>query len=305
MSISRPIWDVIIVGGGPAGCSAAVVLARSKRRVLIIDEGKQRNLRSQGMHGYLTRNGILPTDYLSQAYKELDEYSVTHVSAKAVKAKALADKGFEVIDNTRKKHLCKRLLIATGVTDNIPDIPGMAELWGRSVFHCPYCDGWECKDGTIGLYAKKHNGYGMAMALRQLCDNVILFTDGSYHINPLQRQQLQVCNIKVVSTRIKELVQKQRKLTAVELTDGKVINCDAMFVQHGHKVNDDLLRQLGCNCTKKGAAVVNRRQETNIPGVYVAGDASYDIHFVVVAAAEGAKAAVAINNDMLKASNTI
>jgi thioredoxin reductase len=305
MSISKRIWDVIIVGGGPAGCTAAIVLARSKRRVLLIDEGKQRNLKSRGMHVYLTRDGISPANYFSIVHNELDEYKVQRLNTRIVKARALADKGFEIVDHGRHKYLCKRLLIATGTTDNIPNVPGMQQLWGQAVFHCPYCDGWESRDGVIGVYAQKHNGFGMAMALRQLSDNIILFTDGKHYLSPLQRQQLQVCKVKVISTRIKQLTYKGRLLKAIELINGDLVDCNTIFVHHGHKVNDELLRQLDCTCTKKGAALVNRKQQTNIPGVYVAGDASYDIHFVVVAAAEGAKAAVAIHNDLLKAANTI
>jgi len=301
--LDNSIWDVIIIGAGAAGCNAAIVLARCRRRVLIIDEGKQRNILSQGMHGYLTRDGILPTDYLALAHKELERYNINLLKGKAVEVKKLATHGFEVLDNAHNKYLCRRLLLATGVTDNVPDIPGMKELWGCGVYHCPHCDGYEYTEKIIGLYANRYNGYGMALALRELSSDITLFTDGARYLRSAQRQHLAARGIKIISKKITSLSQADKKLTGVMLQDGETITCDGLFVEHGHRVNGELLNQLGCACTQKGAAITNRQQQTNVPGVYVAGDASFDIHFVIVAAAEGAKAAVSINNDLLKIDN--
>jgi thioredoxin reductase len=297
------IWDVIVVGGGPAGCSAAIVLARSNRTVTIIDEGHQRNIRSHGMHNYLTRDGILPPEYLGHAHKELEHYGVPLIRARVINAQKLADKGFKLTDKNNNTYLCRRILLATGVTDEIPDIPGFHELWGSSVFHCPFCDGWEYKDKVIGLYASKLSGYGMTLLLRQLSCNIILFTDGAKYLRSKQRVHLESCRIQVMSAPVERLLYEQGRITYVALKNGDKVACDAMFVNHGHRINGELLQQLGCNCTKKGAALTNRHQQTNVQGVYVAGDASFDMHFVVVAAAEGTKAAVAIHNDLLKTDN--
>jgi thioredoxin reductase len=299
------LYDVVIIGGGPAGCSAAVVLARSGRSTLILDEGKQRNLSSRGMHNYLTRDGIAPAEYLKIAHEELKHYQVGLIKTTATDIAKLEDKGFKITDQDNNIYLCRRVLLATGVTDNIPNIPGMKELWGCSVHHCHYCDGYECADNIIGVYSKNYNGYGMAMALRHISNRVILFTDGSRYLKPKQRLHLEGLKIEVVSKRITQLVYTDKTLTHVELQNGEQIECQSLFVNHGHRVNSTLLEKLNCNCTKKGAAVTNRKQETNIKGLYVAGDASYDMHFVVVAAAEGVKAAVAIHNDLLHTANEI
>jgi thioredoxin reductase len=301
--MTSKIWDVIIVGAGPAGSNAAMVLARIRRSVLVIDDEKPRNERSKGMHNYLTRDGILPADYLEMAHHELEQYGVQHVKAYAVSARKLEDHGFEIKDSNDAVYLAKKLLIATGVTDIIPDIPGMKELWGKGVYHCPYCDGYELCDQNIGLYARRINGFGMAIALRQLSASVTLFTDGRGYLTANQQQQLEGRGITVIKTRIKELTCSKDKLTCVTLTSGESIPCDAVFVNHGHKVNNDLLLQLGARVTNKGATVTNRKQECSIPGLYVAGDAAIDIHFVVVAAAGGAKAAVAIHDDLLHEEN--
>lgn len=301
----KNIWDAIIVGAGPAGCNAAIVLARSKRRVLIIDEGKQRNLTSRGMHNFLTRDGILPKEYLALVHKEMAHYKIEIINSRAISAKIKGTHGFEIVDKDNNIYLGRRLLLATGVTDKIPDIPGMRELWGHGIYHCPYCDGYECGNQTIGLYAHNINGYGMALALRELSDKIILFTDGARYLRALQREHLAARGVTIVSRKIKELARDDNKLRGVTLENGDTINCDSLFVDNGHHVNDELLKQLGCTSTKKGAAITNKQQQTNVAGVYVAGDASFDMHFVVVAAAEGAKAAVAIHNDLLKTDNAI
>lgn len=293
------IWDVIIVGAGPAGTNAAMVLARMRRKVLIIDNGKPRNSRSQGMHNYLTRDGILPAEYLKLAHNELSTYGVKHICADACTTKALGSHGFEIRDSNDETHLAKRLLIATGVTDNVPDVPGMKELWGRGVYHCPFCDGFELCDKNIGLYARSFNGFGMAMALLQLSKSVTLFTDGRGYLSAGQYSQLAARGITVVRTKLSGLSCTDDKLTCVTLKDGGSVPCDAVFVHHGHKVNNALLIQLGARMTAKGAAITTRKQSCSVPGLYVAGDAAIDMHFVIVAAAEGAKAAVAIHDDLL------
>ena len=298
MPDNQKIWDIIVVGGGPAGLSAATVLARSRRSVLIIDEGKQRNLRSHGLHNYLTRDGILPPDFLELAAAELNNYPIAIHKEKVVLATKEED-GFR-LGTEVDQYRCRRLLIATGVTDHVPDIPGMRELWGNSVFHCPFCDGYECKDTIVGLYARKYNGYGMALALRHLTEKVILFTDGAYYLKLSQRRELERRGVDVITKKIQRLQHDGKKLFSVELDGGITIPCNSLFTHHGFSVNNDLLLQLGCKCSGKGPAVTNRKQQTSVEGVYAAGDASFDMHFVIVAAAEGVKAGVAIHNDLLK-----
>jgi thioredoxin reductase len=300
----KQFYDVIIVGGGPAGCSAAIVLARSKRSVLVIDEGKHRNKASIGIHNYPTRDGILPADYHALVHAEMKHYHVNIVKSKVTDARILAAHGFVVTDASGKKYICRKLLLATGVTDNIPDIPGMKELWGRNIFHCPFCDGWECSDMVIGLYARQH-GYGMALALRQFSKDVILFTDGEKYLRPKQRANLAHRGVKVISQRVVKLSQKNKTLTGVVLDNGETVPVDRLFVNEGHRVNNSLLVGFNCRSSKIGAAITNRHQQTNVPGLYVAGDASFDMHMVIVAAAEGAKAAVAIHEQLLKTDNEL
>jgi len=299
----KDFWEVIIIGAGPAGSAAAMVLARMRRKVLILDDKQPRNRYAHGMHNYLSRDGIRPTDFLALAHEELTAYNIAHVKTRVTTAVKNEDDTFSLTDNNGRQYHCQRLLLAMGVTDNIPDVAGMQDLWGRGVYHCPYCDGWELCDRNIGLYARKFNGFGMALSLKQLTKHITLFTDGAGYLRKDQLQLLNDQGIAVITTRLEELHCTDNKLTCVVLKNGEKIACDAVFVHHGYKVNNELLLQLGARCTSKGAAVTNRRQACNIPGLYVAGDAAIDIHFVAVAAAEGTKAAVAIHDDLMKIAN--
>lgn len=301
MSTMQQEWDVIIVGAGPAGSAAAIVLARMRRSVLMLDSGHPRNRLSRGIHNYLSRDGILPADFLRLAHAELEQYKVAHIATRAIQAAHHRPGFFTVTDEQGRVHRGKKLLLATGVTDNIPDIPGMQELWGNGVYHCPFCDGFELCDQTIGLYARRYNGFGMAMSLRHLSKKVILFTDGSGNLKKTQTTLLLSQGIQVVTARIEALHSEHDQLTCVVLRNGTKIPCDAVFTHHGHTVNNTLLLQLGARCTLKGAAITNRRQQCSIAGLYAAGDAAIDMHMVTVATAEGTKAAVAIHDDLMQA----
>jgi thioredoxin reductase len=293
-------WDIIIIGAGPAGSTAAMVLGRMRRSVLLIDDEQPRNARSQGMHNFLSRDGALPVEFLGIAHKELEKYSIEHIKTRATEAKKRPG-GFTVKTADGNTYQSRRLLVASGVTDTVPDVPGMREFWGRGVYHCPFCDGWELCDKVIGLYAQRLNGYGMALALRHLSREVVLFTDGSQYLSGTQRRDLVKKGIQIVTQRLQSLQAEDGSLTCVSLRNGKTVSCDAVFVHHGHKTNNLLLMQLGAKLTPRhGAAVTNRKQQSSVQGLYVAGDAALDVHFVVVAAAEGAKAGVAIHDDLLK-----
>ncbi len=295
----QKVWDVLIIGGGPAGLSAATVLARSRRSVAIIDEGRQRNLRSHGLHNYITRDGILPADFLDLVHEEIKQYPVSFFQGRALSVTRSEDQ-FSVSCADGNNFISKRLLLATGVSDQIPEVAGMKELWGKSIFHCPFCDGFECKEQHVGLYAQQLNGYGMALALKHIARKLTLFTDGGTYLRLAQKQKLEQQGIEVITKRIRKLLLDKGQLQGLELEDGRTVDCTALFTHHGISTNRSLLDQLGCRSTKKGAAITNRHQQTNVDGVYVAGDASIDMHFVVVAAAEGVKAAVAIHNDLLE-----
>jgi thioredoxin reductase len=296
----RDIYDCIIVGGGPAGLNAAIVLGRCRRRVLVFDTGEHRNRYSHGMHNYLTRDDILPTDFLKICHKELEKYSVQKLNRRVMAAKRNDEGFFQVKDDQQGKYYAKKLLVATGLTDTLPDLDGFREMYGKSVFHCPYCDGWEVRDRKIGVYARNKEGSELALALKGWSDQVTLYTDGKNKVKPSQKEQLDANGIEVIRLPIARLEGKDGQLQKIVFKNGEVSDCDALFFVNGYTQQCDLAEAFGCEISKKGVVVTNRFQQTNVPGLYVAGDASKDMHFVVVAASEGAKAGVIINKELQK-----
>jgi len=292
------ILDVIIIGGGPAGLNAAVVLARSRRSVLVFDTGRQRNLLSKGMHNYLTRDNILPADFLKLAHKEIRKYGVNFSRREIVSAKKLRTNIFRVTEKKGNEHFAKKLLIATGLKDNIPSLAGIKPLYGKSVFHCPYCDGWEVKDKKIGVYAKNRNSYELALSLKTWSKNISFYTDGKNYLGPVEKKLFRTKNIHVYTEKIQRLESKNGQLAQIIFQDGKKQPCDALFISHGYEQQSSIASDLGCTMNRQGVVNTNRLGQTNIPGLYVAGDVSKDMHFVVVAAAEGAKAGVSINKEL-------
>lgn len=294
------VHDCIIVGGGPAGLNAAVVLGRCRRNVLIFDTGSHRNRYSHGTHNYLTRDDVLPKDFLDISWKEIDKYGVKRIQAKIVKAVKAENELFEVKDESGKNYWAKKLLIATGLSDTIPDIPGFKELYGKSVHHCPYCDGWEARDKEIGVYARNKNGFELALVLKAWSKRITYYADGKNKLKPFEVETLALNKIPIISYPIERLQADGDCLKEIVFKNGQSHVCDALFFVNGYEAQCNLAQTFGCNLTKKGAVLTNRYQQTNIDGLYVAGDASRDMHFVVVAAAEGAKAGVIINKELQK-----
>lgn len=294
------LQDCIIVGGGPAGLNAAVVLGRCRRKVLVFDSTTYRNRYSHGVHNYLTRDDILPSELLNIAHQEVKKYGAKMIRKKVVTARKNDDGIFMVKDESGTAYHAKKLLIATGLWDNLPGIPGFQELYGKSVFHCPYCDGWEVRDKEVGVYARNKNGFELALALKCWTGSVTLYTDGRNRLKPSEVETLVANGITIVSYPIAELEHKDDQLKNIRFKNGEKRHCDALFFVNGFRMQCNLAETFGCTLSKKGVVLTNRQQQTNIEGLYVAGDASKDMHFVVVAAAEGAKAAVIINKELIK-----
>ncbi|MCU7547732.1 NAD(P)/FAD-dependent oxidoreductase [Chitinophagaceae bacterium LB-8] len=294
------LLDVIIVGGGPAGLNAAVVLGRCHRKVLVFDTGQYRNRYSHGMHNYLTRDGILPADFIRICRQEMHKYGVKLMNKKVVKARKNEEGNFQVQDEDGNIYYAKKLLIATGLTDKLPDVEGFKELYGTSIFHCPYCDGWEVSNQKIGVYARDKNGSELALALKGWSPDITLYTDGKHKIKPHEKEELAACNITIKTNPIARVVGENGQLKKVVFKNGEEQDCDAIFFVNGYEQQCNLAETFDCEINKKGVIVTNRYQQTSTPGLYVAGDADKDMHFVVVAAAEGAKAGIIINKELQK-----
>jgi thioredoxin reductase len=294
------MWDVIIVGGGPAGLSAALVLGRCRRRVLICDAGHPRNAASHGLHGFLTRDGIEPAEFLRLAREQLRPYETVELrQAEVSNARRLAS-GFEVTLNNGEVISSRKLLLATGVVDDIPAIEGVGELYGRSVFHCPYCDGWEMRDKSLAVYGRGENGLGLTLELLLWSRDLVLCTDGPAELSEDERERLAHHKITIREDRIKRLEGSDGALKRIVFATGEPLRRSAMFFSMGNRQASDLAAKLGCRFTEQGCVDTGDYETTNVPGLYVAGDASRLVQFVIVAASEGAQAAVAINKELMK-----
>jgi thioredoxin reductase len=297
--VAREPWDVIVVGGGPGGLSAALMLGRCRRRVLVCDSGPKRNSASHALHGFLTRDGIAPGELLRIARAQLRQY--TTVERRQARVTHLRRRGrlFEATLSRGRPVTARRVLLATGVVDELPGWPGLSRFYGRSVFHCPYCDGWEFRDRRLAAWGRTPATAGLALKLTSWSRHVTLLTGGAYRLAPEQRARLRKCFVEVREEPVARLAGRAGALECVVLAAGAPVPCDALFLTVPCRQACDLFRGLGCRLTRAGAVRADRKSRTHARGVYAAGDASVDSQLVVVAASEGARAAIAIHEELL------
>jgi thioredoxin reductase len=292
-----PKYDVIIVGGGPAGMSAALMLGRCRRRVLVLDSGHYRNYASEAMHGYLTRDGAHPAEIRRIAREESEKYGIEMRCAKATHSRKESD-GFVVELEAGDPCSCRRLVLATGVVDKLPPVEGIDQFYGKSVHHCPYCDAWEHQDQPMAVYGKGKLGMGLAMSLKTWTREVVLCTNGPSGLSLPARRKLADLEIGLRTTKIARVEGEGGHLHRIVFEKGDAVPCSAMFFNTGQRQSCDLAGQFGCSLTPRGAIRTNRWERTNVAGVYAVGDCARNVQWVVVAAAQGAIAAEAINMEL-------
>ena len=290
------VYDVVVVGAGPAGLSAALVLGRCLRQVLVCDSGQPRNARSSSLNGYLTRDGIAPLDFLRIGCNELAKYQVEQRTV-AVRDVRPVNNTFTVTLENGEEIATSSVLLATGVRDHVPDIPGLADCYGTTVHHCPYCDGWEVRGRRLAALGERSSPAGLALSLLTWSDRVMVCTNGSASARPtsMQRRQLASHGIQIQHSRIAHFDHQDGHLRSIVFDDGTVTPCDAVFFTAPQSQQCELARQLGCEFTDRGTVKTDHLGRSCVPGIYVVGDASRDVQFAIVAASEGAKAGVAIN----------
>jgi thioredoxin reductase len=292
--------DVVIVGGGPAGLSAALVLGRACRSVLVCDRGTPRSWASKRMYAYLSRDAIEPARFRQRGRRELERYpAVEWRDAEVARAQRKAG-GFEIalIDGARVS--CRKLLIATGLMDVLPAIPGLEACFGRTVFQCPYCDGWEMRGKPLAVYGRRQRGFEMARALTAWTDDIVLCTDGRAKFAAGQKRHLARNGIRLVEKRVEALESTRGKLQAVRFRDGERLAREGMFFDTPSRVQSTLAQSLGCRFGRHGGVLCGQYEATSVPGVFVAGNIIRDVQLSIVAAAEGARAAFGINRALTR-----
>ncbi|MGW3096853.1 NAD(P)/FAD-dependent oxidoreductase [Streptomyces sp. NPDC001102] len=293
-------YEVIVVGGGAAGLSAALVLGRARRRTLVVDAGEPRNAPAAHMHGYLTRDGMPPAEFLAAGREEIARYGVDLVRDRAVDVAP----GFTVSLASGRTVRGRRLVVATGLKDQPPAVPGVAERFGRDVLHCPYCHGWEVRDRAFGVLATTPMGVHQALMVSQWSKDVTFFlhTVQERDLTDDDLRRLAAAGVKVVPGEVAGLAVEDDRLTGVRLADGTTHAREVLFVAPRAEPRTDLLERLGAELreTPFGAyPVVDETGLTTVPGVWAAGNAMGFAEQVVNAAAGGYRAGATINGELL------
>jgi thioredoxin reductase len=291
------------VGGGPAGLSAALVLGRACRRVILFDSGRYRNAVAHQIHGFLSRDAMPPLEFLEVSRKQLESYpSVRFERSEVSRAEPVGPNSFRVTTIDGQSFTSRRLLLATGVVDHVPAVEGFVGIYGVSAFHCPYCDGWEFRDQPIAVYGRGARAYGFALEMLGWTRDIIVCSDGPCEMSDHDRAHLGRNGITVREERILRFEHTDGRLNRVVFDGAPPIDRAALFFTMGQIPASPLAESLGCAFNDKGTVPTGKYQVTSVPGLFVAGDASRDVQWIIVAAAEGAEAAYAINQGLIQES---
>jgi len=294
------LFDVIIVGGGPAGLSAALVLGRACKRILICDAGKPRNQVSHAAHSFFSRDGIAPAQLLQIGREQLRPYNGVEIMVgEVVHAKNLGD-GFQITLSNSKQFICRKLLLATGMKDTLPSIDGFAELWGSSIFHCPYCHGWEVRDQPLAIYGKGEAGFETTLMLTGWSRDLVFCSDGPAELSNEQRQQLLNWRVQLREEKIARLEHQDGKLTGIVFTNNEVLPRRGIFLRPQQYQHSNLAVKLGCKFGSNDILQVDENKQTSISGLYAVGDVSNPYSQITLAVTSGAIAAFAINRTLIE-----
>ncbi|HEY9290852.1 MAG TPA: NAD(P)/FAD-dependent oxidoreductase [Microlunatus sp.] len=295
-------YDVAVVGGGAAGLSGAIALARSLRSVALFDGGEPRNAPADEAHNVLGREGISPAELLAAGRREAEQYGVQLIPATV--RTAVRDGGlFRLETDTGTRIWARKLLLATGLVDELPEVEGLRELWGRSVLHCPYCHGWEVRGQRIGVLGTEARSVHQALMFRQLSDRISFFTHTGPPLAGDQIEQLEALQIKIIHGEVERLRSKDRALSSVLLAGGQDVAVDALAVAPRFVAHGDLYTQLGGTLTVLPGAGSKINTDpvgrTDLPGVYAAGNASDLSAMVSMSSGAGIATAAVINYDLI------
>ncbi|WP_149497471.1 NAD(P)/FAD-dependent oxidoreductase [Roseiconus lacunae] len=297
-------YEAIVVGGGPAGLSAALVLGRCCRKVLVCDAGEHRNRTSPSVHSFFSRDGISPSELLKIGRDQLKPYDVAFHQCRIVSARQL-DKGFQVRADSGKSFTASKLILATGVKDDLPHINGLAELWGAGVYHCPYCHGWEVRGKPWAYMADQKLAVEWGIELKGWTDSLTYCSGGSSSLTNAERERLRQHGIGIREQAIERVTGEGGKIRGIDFSDGGVLDVDAFFIRAPMIPRSSLAKQLGCKLVFvpgvfSDTAETDPYGATSVAGVYVVGDASVGAPQVATAVTDGAMAAIMLNKSLFQ-----
>lgn len=292
------MYDVVVIGGGPAGLSAALVLGRSRRRTLVCDAGEPRNAVAPAAHSFFTRDGTPPGELVAIGRAQLAPYDV-ELQMVAVKQAEMIDRSFVLTLATGEQVGARQLLLATGMRDMLPAIDNIEQFWGQSVLLCPYCHGWEVRDEPFALLANAEEAAEFAMVVRSWSRDLVLCTAGATPLDAATRARMVALGVPIFDQPIVRLEGAGGQLRRLHFADGTSLERRVLFLRPAQVQRSDLASALGCQLDADGYVVVDEQGQTSVAGVYAAGDMTHRFHQIALAVAQSARAAIAINHSLI------
>ncbi len=296
------LFDCAIIGGGPAGLNAALVLGRARRNTILFDNNNPRNAVTQESHGFITRDGIKPKEFREIAHKDIGKYPSVLYEKKQITLIIKNNRLFELMTSENETYQSKTIIISTGLKDNLPSIENIADYYGKSLFNCPYCDGWELRDKPLVVIVDEQvQGFHFIQTIYNWSKDLVICTNGKPFQNSEQKRLIQNKGLKIMEDKIKNFVGKNGQIEKVVFENGESVIRKGGFVLPQLSQSSSFAKQLGCEYNSLGGIAVDSYGRTNIKGVYAAGDASIIAPAqLIIAAAEGLRAAVGVNRDLIE-----
>ena len=292
-------FDVIIIGGSYSGLSAAMALGRSLRKVLILDNGKPCNAQTPHSHNFITHDGESPFEIAVAALEQVLKYTTVVLKKQKAVGAEKTDTGFE-IKTESEEFSAKKIILATGIRDILPDIKGLKECWGISVIHCPYCHGYEFRNQKTGIMANGERAFHLAGLVKNLSDNVTIYTNGKADFSEEQLAKFSQNNMEIIEPNVSEIVHNNGNLSEIVLSDGKSCEMTALYTSFPFEQHSDLWKQLNCELIETGHIKVDHLQKTSVDGVFACGDNSSPMRAVANAVFTGNLTGAMLNHELVR-----